>query len=72
MLESQAMLTTEDPNENKNELLTEVWRVHAGSREQLDPRGTYQPGCGRKEVCTCGPVVPLHTTPCLTNRYRAR
>lgn len=60
---------TEDPNKK---LLTEVWGVHAGSGEQLDPHRTYQPGSGRKEVCTCGPVVPLHTTPCLMNRYRAR
>lgn len=47
-----------------------MWGVHAGSGEQLDPHRTYQPGSGRKEVCTCGPVVPLHTTPCLMNRYR--
>lgn len=71
MLVSHAMLIIEDPNQKINNLLTEVWWVHAGSREQLDPRGTYQPGSGRKEVCTCGPVVPLHTTPCLMNRYRA-
>lgn len=59
---------TEDPNKK---LLTEVWGVHAGNGEQLDPRRTYQPGSGRKEICTCGPVVPLHTTPYLMNRYRA-
>lgn len=55
----------------KKKLLTEGLGVHAGSGEQLDPHGTYQPGSGRKEVCTCGLVVPLHTTPCLKNRYRA-
>lgn len=60
---------TEDPNIKK--VLTEVWGIHAGSGVQLDPHRTYQPGGGRKEVCTCGPVVPLHTTPCLKNRYRA-
>lgn len=63
----QTFCNTDDPNKN---LLTEVWGVHAGSGEQLDPHRTYQPGSGRKEVCTCGPVVPLHTTPCLMNRYR--
>ncbi|TNN55074.1 hypothetical protein EYF80_034703 [Liparis tanakae] len=52
-------------------LLTEVWGVHAGSGGQQDPHRTYQPGSGRKEGCTCGPVVPLHTTPCPMHRDRA-
>lgn len=51
-------------------LLTAVWRVHAGSGEQLALHRTYQPGSVRKEVCTCGPAVPLHTTPCLMNRHK--
>lgn len=44
--------------------------VHAESGVQLGPHRSYQPGSGSKEVCTCGPAVPLHTTPCLMNRYR--
>ncbi len=61
------LVKTEDPNKK---LLTAVWRVHAVSGEQLDLHRTYQPGSVRKEVCTCGLVVPLRTTPCLMNRHK--
>lgn len=64
-------IARQKPRNLTKKLLTEVRGVHAGSGEQLDPHRTYQPGSGRKEVCTCGPVVPLHTTPCLMYRYRA-
>lgn len=71
MLVSHATHHSAKPRILTKKLLTEVWGVHAGNGEQLDPRRTYQPGSGRREICTCGPAVPLHTTPYLRNRYRA-